>query len=55
MDSALLGSSLVDSGARIQVDDPTRTKDDFENTAGTVKYEMSAEDYSKQNGPLCKA
>lgn len=51
-DSALLGSYPIDSGHRLQVDDPTRSKDDFENTAGIEKYEMTAEDYSKRTNTV---
>lgn len=49
---ALLGSFPVDSGMRLQVNDTTKDKGEFEDTGNVEKYELSAEEYSKKTNTV---
>ena len=48
-DSALLGAFPVDSGHRLHVEDTNKNRDEFENTAGVEKFEMTPEEYAKRD------
>lgn len=47
-DNRLLGSYPVDDGNRLNVVDSSKSKGEFENTAGVEKFELSKDDYSKR-------
>merc|ERR1719495_603105 len=47
-DEKLLGSFPVDNGHTLQVEDTSRTKGEFENTAAVEKFELTKDDYSKR-------
>jgi len=48
----LLGSFPIDSGMRIHVEDPTRSKGEFEDTSAVEKFELSKEEYSKRDNTV---
>ena len=45
---ALLGSFPLDDGCRLHVEDNSKVKGEFENTANVDKFELSKEEYSKR-------
>ena len=45
---ALLGSFPLDDGCRLHVEDSSKVKGEFENTANVDKFELSKEEYSKR-------
>eukprot|EP00092_Neocalanus_flemingeri_P005057 GFUD01005438.1.p1 GENE.GFUD01005438.1~~GFUD01005438.1.p1 ORF type:complete len:255 (+),score=74.90 GFUD01005438.1:177-941(+) len=47
-DNALLGSYPVDDGCRLHVEDNSRVKGEFENTAAVEKFELSKDEYAKK-------
>lgn len=47
-DNALFGSFPVDNGCRLHVEDNSRIKGEFENTAAVEKFELSKEEYAKK-------
>ena len=46
--NALLGSFPLDDGVRIHVEDNSKAKGEFENTANVEKFELSKEEYNKR-------
>merc|ERR1711936_1272250 len=47
-DNALFGSYPVDDGCRLHIEDNSKVKGEFENTAGVDKFELSKEEYEKK-------
>jgi len=47
-DNALFGSYPVDDGCRLHIEDKSKTKGEFENTAAVEKFELSKEEYDKK-------
>jgi len=46
--NALLGSYPVDDGCRLHIEDSSKAKGEFENTANVEKFELSKEEYEKK-------
>ena len=46
--NALLGSYPLDDGVRLHVDDSSKSRGEFENTANVEKFELTKEEYNKR-------
>jgi len=51
-DNAVFGSFPVDDGCRLHIEDNSRVKGEFENTAAVDKFELSKEEYAKKEDTL---